>query len=99
MDVHLLVFGSERFRSVGLCSERSFDRIFLLFSFSVIFGQGPMCEYFIYRSAPDFQTITTFCSLVGIRQNQCPHLRYDPLYPVIQVKHVFEILKFELDHI
>ena len=54
---------------------------------------------FLYRSAPGFQTITTFYSLVQIQRNQRPILRCDPLYPVIQLKHVFESLKFELDQI
>ena len=41
----------------------------------------------------------TFYSLVQIQRNQRPLLRYDLLYPVIHLKHVFEILKFELDQI
>ena len=71
----------------------------LAFSFSVTFGQGPVCEYFIYRLAPGLQTLTTFRSFVQIRRNQCPLLRYDPIYPVIQLKDVSESLKFELDQI
>ena len=66
------------------------------FSFSFNSGQGPIHEYLIYRLAPGVQTVTTFCSLVQIQRNQRPLLRYDPLYPVIQLKRVFESLKFEL---
>ena len=54
---------------------------------------------FIYILAPSFQTLTTFYSFVQIQRNQRPLLRYDPLYPVKQLKHVFEILVFELDQI
>ena len=71
------------------------DFLFFLF----IFHQGPICEDFIYRLAHDLQTSTTFYSFIQIQRNQRPLLRYDPLYPVIQLKHVFEIFKFELDQI
>ena len=54
---------------------------------------------FIYRLAPIFQTTTAFQPFIQIQRNQRPLLRYDPLYPVIQLKHVFESLKFELDQI
>ena len=43
--------------------------------------------------------ITTYCPLIQIQRNHRPLLRYDPLNPVIQLKHVFEILKFELEQI
>ena len=65
------------------------------FFFFLIFSQGPICDDFIYRLVPDFQTITTFYSFVQIQQNRRPLLRYDPLYPVKQLKHVFESLNFE----
>ena len=84
------------FRPLAFVSERSLFRVFL---FLLIFSQGPIREYFIHRLAPGFQTTTTFCSLIQIQRNQCPLLRYDPLYPVIQLKHVSESLKFELDQI
>ena len=58
------------------------------------FGHGPIYDDFIYRLVPDFQTITTFYSFVQIQRNQCPRLRYDPLYPDNQLKHVFVKLKF-----
>ena len=54
---------------------------------------------FLYSLVPELQSITTFYSLVQIQRNQRPRLRYDSLYPVIQLKHVSEILKFELDQI
>ena len=53
-----------------------------------------MCDDFIYRLVPLFQTTTSFYSFVQIQRNQRPRLRYDPLYPVKQLKHVFENLKF-----
>ena len=81
---------------MDLFSERSFDRIFL---FLLVFGQGPICDDFIYRLAPNLQTIATFQPFVQIQRNQRPLLRYDSLYPVKQLKHVFECLKFELDQI
>ena len=93
MNVFCLVVPSERIRSLVLFSERSY---FFCFCFR---GQGPRCNYLFYSLAPDFQTITTFCSFIQIQRNQRPLVRYDPLYPVKQHKHVFEILKFELDHI
>ena len=43
--------------------------------------------------------IITFRSFVQIQRNQHPLLRYDLLYPVIQLKKNFETLKFELDQI
>ena len=49
---------------------------------------------FIYSLAPAFQTSTTSRSFMQIQQNQLPLLRYDPLYPDNQLKHVFENLKF-----
>ena len=54
---------------------------------------------FIYNLAPGDQTLTTFYSFIQIQRNQRPLLRYDPLYLVKQLKHVFESLKFELDQI
>ena len=68
---------------------------YLAFLISVYFGQGSDCEYFIYRLVPVLKTITTFCSLVGIQRNQRSLLRYDPLYPDKQLKHVFDNLKIE----
>ena len=58
-------------------------------------GRGPIRDDFIYRLVLDFKTIITFYSLVQIQRNQCPLLHYDPLYPVKQLKHIFESLKFE----
>ena len=84
-------------RLVLLANVRSVEFFFFLFPFN--FGQGPIREDFIYSLVLDFQTLTTFCSLVQIQRNQRSRLRYDLLYPVIQLKHVFEILKFELDQI
>ena len=81
---------SKRFRSVGFCSERSFDRIFL---FLLVFGQGSICEYFIYSLVPGFQTSTSFTPVVQIQRNQRPRLRYNLLYPVKQLKHVFDKFK------
>ena len=92
MNAFCLGSFTEHFRSVDLFSERSFGRIFLFLLFS---GQGPMHEYFIYRLVHVLQTTSTFYSLVQIQQNQCPLLRYDPLYTVKQLKHIFESLKFE----
>ena len=66
---------------------------YLVFSFSVNLGQGPIREDFIYRLVPDFQTSITFYSFVQIQRNQRPLLRYDLLYPVKQLKHVFESFK------
>ena len=62
-------------------------------------ARDPVANKFSYNLAPGFQMITTFCSFIQIERNQRPLLRYDPLYPEIQLKHVFEILKFELDQI
>ena len=76
-------------RLVLLASVRLID--FFLFLFN--FGQGPIREYFLCRSAPGFQTTITFYSLVQIQRNQRPRLRYDPLYPLIQLKRVFESFK------
>ena len=72
---------------------------YLVFTFSVYLRQGPICNYYFYRLVPDLATLVTFCSLVQIQRNQYPLHRYEPLYPVKQLKHVFEILKFELDQI
>ena len=75
---------------LGFGSERS------LFSFSffcLFFCQGPIYDDFIYSLVPVLQTVTTFCSFVQIQRNQRPLLRYDPLYPVKQLKHVFESFK------
>ena len=69
------------------------------FIFFLVSVQGPIREYFLYRLAPGFQTTTTFYSFVQIQRNQRPLLRYDLLYPVKQLKNVFEILNFELDQI
>ena len=66
---------------------------YLVFSFSVYLRQGPIHNYYFYRLVPDIATLVTFCSLVQIQRNQRPLLRYDPLYPVIQLKHVFEKFK------
>ena len=54
---------------------------------------------FIYRLAPGFQTTATFQPFIQIQRNQRPLLCYDLLYLVIQLKQVFEGLKFELDQI
>ena len=54
---------------------------------------------FIYNLAPGDQTITSFYPFIQIQRNQRPPLCYDSLYPVKQLKHVFESLKFELDQI
>ena len=97
MNVHCLTLHSERIRLLAFGNERSlfsFSFLFLLF-----FGQGPIREYFIHRLVPNFQTLTTFCPFIKIQRNQRPLLRYDLLYPVNQLKHVFESLKFELDQI
>ena len=69
-------------------SERSLDS-FLYF----IFSQGPVSSYYFYRLVPNLKTITSFCSLAQIQRNQRPLLRDDLLYPVKQLKHVFESLK------
>ena len=86
----------ENVRGLGLENERS---LFSFFLFLFIFRQGLICDDFIYSLVPVLQTVTTFYSFVQIQRNQRPRLRYDPLYPVIQLTHVFEILKFELDQI
>ena len=78
-------------RWLGLENERS---LFSPFLFLLVLRQGPICKYFICRLAPGFQMITTFYSFVQIQRNQRPRLRYAPLYPVKQLKHVFENLKF-----
>ena len=66
------------------------------FFFLSNFVQGPIREYFIYTLIPNLQTFVTFHSFVQIQRNQRPLLRYDPLYPVKQLEHGFENLKFEL---
>ena len=81
---------------LGLENERS---LFSPFLFLLVLRQRPIRKYFICRLAPGFQMITTFQPFVQIQRNQRPRLRYDLLYPVIQLKHVFEILKFELEQI
>ena len=66
---------------------------FLFFFLFLNFGQGPIREDFIYRLVPDFEMTITFYSLVQIQRNKRPLLRYEPLYPLIQLKHVFENFK------
>ena len=48
---------------------------------------------FLYSLVPELQTIITFHSFVQIQWNQRSRLRYDLLYPVIQLKQVFENFK------
>ena len=69
------------------------------FFFFLVFDQGPIRDKFSYRLVPLLQTITTFYPFIQIERNQRPLLLYDLLYPVKQLKLVFEILKFELDQI
>ena len=69
--------------------------VFFLFNFS----QGPIREYYIYSLAPDLKTITTFYSFIQIRRNPRPLLRYVSLYPVNQLEHVFENLKYDFKQI
>ena len=76
------------------CSISEKERLlFSLFSFSASFSEGPIRGYLFFSLAPNLKTITTFYSLVQIQRNQHPRLRYDLLYPVIQLKHVFEKFK------
>ena len=59
----------------------------------LVFRQGPICDDFIYSLVPVLQTVITFYSFIQIQWNQRPLLRYDPLFPAKQLKHVFESLK------
>ena len=77
-------------RWLGLENERS---LFSPFLFLLVLRQGPIRKYFICRLTPGFQMTTSFYSFVQIQRNQRPRLRYDPLYPVKQLKHVFESFK------
>ena len=88
MKVHWFSLCSERVRSLAFGSERS------LFSFSFFFlisARDPSVIFF--SLAPGFQTLTTFTPFIEIQRNQRLLLRYDPLYPYNQLKHVFEIFK------
>ena len=71
----------------------------MIFLFILVFSQGPIRDKFLHRLVPVLQMTTSFYSFIQIRRNQRPPLRYDLLYPVKQLKHVFESLKFELDQI
>ena len=79
----------------SVANVRSIGFLFFLSNF----GKGPIREYYIYRLVPILYSITTSRPFVQIQRNQRPLLRYDPLYPVIQIKHVFESLKFEFKQI
>ena len=73
----------------SVANVRSIGFLFFLSNF----GKGPIREDFIYKLVPDFQMTITFYSLVQIQRNQRSRLRYDLLYPVTQLKHVFEKFK------
>ena len=90
MNARCLSLRSEPIRSLACGSERSFGRIFL---FLFNFGQGPIRDKLIHSLVPVLQTLITFTPFVQIQRNQRSRLRYDLLYPVKQLKYVFEKFK------
>ena len=87
--------GVNGFRSLDSRSERSLFNFPFLFNFC----QGPIRSFIFYRLVPLFQTITTSCQFIQIQRNQRPLLRYDPLFPVKQLKHAFESIKIWIQQI
>ena len=85
----MLVSAVNNFCSLPIRNERSLGRVFFLL---LDFGQGPIREYFIHKLAPNLQTLTTFYSFIQIQRNQRPLVRYDPLYPVINLKMFLKVL-------
>ena len=66
----------------------------LVFSFYFIFWLGAYPRLFYRRLAPDLPTLVTFQLIVQIQWNQRQNLRLEPLFPVNQLEHDFDNLKF-----